>query len=411
VPIGIFGTVWAYLMLHETASIRRNQKMDWPGTLTFAAGLTVLLLGITYGIEPYGTSSTGWGNPLVIAALVGGVLRLALFVLIELQASDPMFRLSLFRIRTFAAGNIANFLGALTRGGLQFMLVIWLQGIWLPLHGYSFATTPLWAGIYMTPLLIGFIVKGPVSGWLSDHYGVRRFAVLGLLVNAVGFIGLVSLPADFNYPIFAFWLVVLGVGQGLFAAPNTTAVMNSVPREHRGVSSGMRATFMNAASLMSIGIFFSIVTEGLAAALPSSLFHGLTHAGLPAPAATAVSELPPTAALFAAFLGYNPLATLLPHAVLAQLPVANQLSLLSKQFFPSLIAQPFIGGMRGVFIFSTVLCVIGAVVSIFCKGQPVDGKLETLPPVTAEEELATPEILPALELSVSNVQETAGERD
>ena len=166
VPIGIFGTVWAYLMLHETATIRRNQKMDWPGTVTFAAGLTVLLLGITYGIEPYGKSSTGWGNPGVIAALVGGALLLGLFVLIELWASDPMFRLSLFRIRAFAAGNIANFLGALTRGGLQFMLVIWLQGIWLPLHGYSFKDTPLWAGIYMTPLLIGFIIMGPHQ-WLA----------------------------------------------------------------------------------------------------------------------------------------------------------------------------------------------------------------------------------------------------
>ena len=396
VPIGIFGTVWAYLMLRETARIRRNQRMDWPGSLTFAIGLTVLLLGITYGIEPYGTSSTGWGNPGVIAALVGGVLLLGIFIVIELRVSDPMFRLSLFRIRSFAAGNLSNFLAALTRGGLQFMLVIWLQGIWLPLHGYSFKDTPLWAGIYMTPLLVGFIVMGPVSGWLSDRYGIRRFAVLGLLVNAVGFIGLVNLPANFNYPWFAFWLVVLGIGQGLFAAPNTTAVMNSVPRDERGVSSGMRATFMNAASLMSIGVFFSIVTEGLASALPSSLFHGLTTAGLPAQVASGISKLPPTAALFAAFLGYNPLATLLPHAALSQLPLASQVSLLSKQFFPSLIAHPFIDGMRGVFLFSTVLCVIAAVAMVFCHERATGDKLETLPPITAEEELAAPEILPAL---------------
>ncbi|MGO8946854.1 MAG: MFS transporter [Ktedonobacterales bacterium] len=373
IPVGIFGTVWAYLMLRETAKIRGNQKMDWPGNVTFAAGLIILLLGITYGIEPYGSSSMGWGNPLVITALVGGVLLLGLFVLVELRAIDPMFRLALFRIRAFAAGNISNFLGAMTRGGLQFMLVIWLQGIWLPLHGYSFKDTPLWAGIYMTPLLVGFIVMGPISGWLSDRYGARRFAVLGMIINAVGFIGLITLPANFSYPWFAFWLVVLGVGQGLFAAPNTTAVMNSVPPEHRGVSSGMRATFMNAASLMSIGIFFSIVTAGLAAALPSSLFQGLTHAGLPAQAATAVSHLPPTAALFAAFLGYNPLGTLLPHAVLAQLPLASQVSLLSKQFFPTLIAHPFLVGMRGVFIFSSVLCLGGAVASLFCYDHPAPG--------------------------------------
>ena len=366
VPVGIFGTVWAYLKLRETAKIRGNQKMDWPGNVTFAVGLTVLLLGITYGIEPYGTSSMGWGNPLVIAALVGGVVLLGVFVLIELNASDPMFRMDLFRIRAFAAGNISSFLAAMTRGGLQFMLVIWLQGIWLPLHGYNFQDTPLWAGIYMTPLLAGFIVLGPISGWLSDRFGARHFAVLGLLVNAVGFIGLLTLPANFSYPVFAFWLVVLGIGQGLFAAPNTTAVMNSVPAEHRGVSSGMRATFMNAASLMSIGIFFTIVTAGLAAALPSSLFAGLTHAGLPAGAADAVSHLPPTAALFAAFLGYNPLGALLPLAVLHHLPLASQMSLLSKEFFPSLIAQPFIDGMRAVFVFSAVLCVAGAVASLFC---------------------------------------------
>ena len=371
VPVGLFGTVWAYLKLRETAKIRGNQQMDWPGNITFAVGLTVLLLGITYGIEPYGSSSMGWGNPLVIAALVGGVLLLGIFVLVELHAVDPMFRLALFRIRAFAAGNISSFLAAMTRGGLQFMLVIWLQGIWLPLHGYSFKDTPLWAGIYMTPLLVGFIIMGPISGILSDRFGARRFAVLGLLLNAVGFVGLITLPANFSYPWFAFWLVVLGIGQGLFAAPNTTAVMNSVPAEHRGVSSGMRATFMNAASLMSIGIFFSIVTFGLAAALPGSLFQGLTHAGLPAQAASAVSHLPPTAALFAAFLGYNPLGTLLPHAVLAQLPLASQLSLLSKQFFPSLIAHPFITGMRGVFIFSAVLCVAGAVASVFCYDQPI----------------------------------------
>src|SRR5579871_1709691 len=397
VPVGIFGTVWAYLKLRETAKIRGNQKMDWPGNVTFAAGLTVLLLGITYGIEPYGTSSMGWGNPLVIAALIGGVVLLGIFVVIELRASDPMFRLDLFKIRSFAAGNISNFLAALTRGGLQFMLVIWLQGIWLPLHGYSFADTPLWAGIYMTPLLIGFIVMGPISGWLSDRYGVRPFSVLGLLVNAVGFIGLLTLPANFSYPWFAFWLVVLGVGQGLFAAPNTTAIMNSVPREHRGVSSGMRATFMNAASLMSIGVFFSIVTAGLASALPSSLFSGLTQAGLPAQTAHGIAQLPPTAALFAAFLGYNPLGALLPHAVLAQLPLASQLHLLSKEFFPNLIASPFMVGMRGVFLLSTVLCVIAAVASLFCRERAQDGKLETLPPITAEEELAAPELLPAIE--------------
>ncbi len=317
VPVGIFGTIWAFLKLRETATIRAHQRIDWPGNITFAAGLTALLLGITYGIEPYGDSPMGWTNPGVIAAIVGGLVLLALFVWIELHAADPLFRLDLFRIRMFSMGNLSVFLASLAQGGLQFMLVIWLQGIWLPLHGYSFAETPLWAGIYMTPLMIGFIVMGPLSGWLSDRFGSRLFATLGMSLMVVGFLGLTLLPANFSYAAFLPLLVLLGIGQGMFAAPNTVAIMNSVPAESRGVASGMRSTFQNAASLLSIGVFFSIVTAGLASGLPTALQSGLTQAGLPVAVAGRVAHLPPTAALFAAFLGYNPLATLLPPPVVA----------------------------------------------------------------------------------------------
>ncbi|HLY31727.1 MAG TPA: MFS transporter [Ktedonobacterales bacterium] len=374
VPFGIFGTIWAYLMLRETAMIRKNQRLDWPGNLTFAAGLTILLLGITYGIEPYGSSPMGWGNPWVIAALVGGALLLGLFVVIELRVSDPMFRLDLFKDRIFAAGNVSGFLASLSRGGLQFMLVIWLQGIWLPLHGYSFEETPLWAGIYMTPLLVGFIVMGPISGWLSDRLEPRAFMVSGMLLNAIGFVGLTFLPANFDYHWFFVLLLILGIGQGLFAAPNTTAVMNSAPREHRGVASGMRSTFQNGASLVSIGVFFSIVTAGLANALPGSLSSGLTQAGLPSALADKIAGLPPTAALFAAFLGYNPLGTLLPASALHLLPSAAQAHLLSKEFFPSLIASPFMLGLRAVFYLSAALCVAAAAFS-FVRTRPQRAKV------------------------------------
>ena len=243
VPIGIFGTIWAFLKLRETATIRGGQRIDWPGNVTFALGLTILLLGITYGIEPYGNSPMGWGNPFVIAAIVAGILLLAVFVLIELRSDHPMFRLELFRIRMFSFGNLSVFLSALAQGGLQFMIVIWLQGIWLPLHGYSFEVTPLWAGIYMIPLMVGFIVMGPISGILSDRFGSRFFATLGMVLTAIGFLGLTVLPANFSYVVFAPLLLLLGLGLGMFAAPNTTAIMNSVPAEHRGVASGMRATF------------------------------------------------------------------------------------------------------------------------------------------------------------------------
>src|SRR6266566_1400745 len=309
VPVGIVGTIWAYMMLCEVATIREHQKIDWAGNLTFVAGLTILLFGITYGIEPYGGAPIGWGNPLVLGALVLGVILLAAFIWIELHVQDPMFRLGLFRIRMFAAGNASSFLASIARGGLQFMLVIWLQGIWLPLHGYNYDVTPLWAGIYLLPLLIGFVLMGPLSGWLSDRFGARIFSTTGMLIQTVGFILLTILPTNFNYIWFALLLFMLGIGQGMFSSPNTSSVMGSVPAEQRGAASGMRSTFQNSGSLVSIGVFFSIVTIGLASALPSTLFKGLTQAGVPGTTANNIAHLPPTAALFAAFLGYNPMAT------------------------------------------------------------------------------------------------------
>ncbi len=339
VPIGLFGTVWAYLMLRETATIRAHQKIDWAGNITFAGGLTILLVGITYGIQPYGTSSMGWTNPLVLGAIGLGILLLALFVWIELRVSDPMFHLGLFKIRMFTAGNISGFLAAVARGGLQFMLIIWLQGIWLPLHGYSFEVTPLWSGIYMLPLLIGFIIMGPLSGYLSDRFGARLFSTLGMVIQAVAFFILTFLPANFDYLWFAILLFILGI-----------------------------ATFQNAATLVSLGAFFSIIIIGLAATLSTTLFSGLTQAGVPGQVATTISHLPPTAALFAAFLGYNPMATLLPASVLHTLPAASQAHLLSKSYFPNLISSPFMVGLHAVFYLAAVLCLISAFASLL-RGQ------------------------------------------
>ena len=370
VPVGIAGTIWAYTMLRETATIRQHQKIDWLGNVTFALGLTILLLGITYGIEPYGGSPMGWGNPLVIGAITLGIALLAAFIWIELHVSDPMFRLDLFKIRMFAAGNTAAFLSALGRGGLQFMLIIWLQGIWLPLHGYSFEETPLWAGIFMTPLLVGFIVMGPISGYLSDRFGARIFSTAGMLIQVLGFIGLTLLPANFNYQIFAALLFILGCGSGLFASPNTSSIMSSVPPETRGVSSGMRATFQNSASLVSIGFFFSIVTLGLAAALPSTLSSGLIANSVPTPTALGIAHLPPTAALFGAFLGYNPIGELIKPQVLQAIAPTHRAVLLGKTFFPNLIATPFMQSLHAVFYISAALCLIGAAVSLL-RGKRV----------------------------------------
>jgi MFS family permease len=378
VPVGLVGTIWAYTMLREVGTIRKHQRLDWYGNITFALGLTILLLGVTDSIEPYGSSPMGWGNPLVLGMIAGGVLLLALFVWIETRVADPMFRLELFKIRMFTAGNIAGFLSATGRGGLQFMLIIWLQGIWLPLHGYSFEDTPLWAGIYMTPLLIGFVLMGPVSGYLSDRFGARVFSTAGMAVQCIGFIGLTFLPANFPYPVFAALIFLLGCGSGLFASPNTSAIMSSVPPERRGVSSGMRATFQNSASLVSIGLFFSIVTAGLASALPTTFYTGLTRNGVAAPVANQIAHLPPTAALFGAFLGYNPVAQLLPPSTLQHLSSPDKAALLGKTFFPNLISGPFMVGLHAVFYVSAGLCIIAAIAS-YLRGQRTRYSQDTLP--------------------------------
>ena len=364
VPIGIFGTVWAYRSLHEIATTRRA-RIDWIGNITFALGAGLLLVSITYGIQPYGGHPTGWTSPFVLGGVAAGVALLIAFCIIETKIAEPMFQMSLFRIRAFAAGNIAGLLGAISRGGLQFMLIIWLQGIWLPLHGYDFAETPLWAGIYLVPLAAGFLTAGPLSGYLSDRYGQRLFATSGLLLTAAAFAGLLSLPVDFPYWEFAFLIFLNGVGSGLFASPNTSAIMSSVPARYRGAASGMRATFQNSGTSLSIGIFFSLLIVGVASALPRTLGSGLRAQGVPAGTAAHIASLPPVSTLFASFLGYNPLRGLLAQSgELTRLPARNVAALTDKQFFAHLISGPFHQGLVVVFSAAIVMSVTGALVSL-----------------------------------------------
>jgi len=362
VPIGIVGIVWAYWQLHEVGE-RHRARIDWLGNLTFAAGLVVLLTGITYGIKPYGASNMGWSSPLVISAIIVGVALLVAFVFVERYVAEPMFNLALFRIRAFAAGNLAVLLSSIANGGMQFMLIMWLQGIWLPLHGYSFEQTPLWAGIYMLPLTLGFLVAGPLSGILSDRYGARPFATTGMLLAALSFLLLMVLPANFAYWTFAFVIFLNGAAFGMFAAPNTAAIMNSVPARNRGVASGMRATCQTLGMPLSIGIFFSLMVVGLTSHVPGAMFAGLTGQHVPAQVATPLSHMPPTGYLFAAFLGFNPLKELLGPHVLGALPTAAAHTLVSKAFFPSLIASPFKDGIVDVLIFAAAMCLIAALAS------------------------------------------------
>ena len=361
-PIGAFGTVWAYFMLRDIGT-RRPARMDWWGNVLFAAGLISILVGITYGLLPYGGHPMGWTNPWVLTALFGGLAALLVFGFVETKVAEPLFRLSLFRIRAFAAGNIANFMLALGRGGMQFMLIIWLQGIWLPLHGYSFSQTPLWAGIYLVPLTIGFLVSAPLSGVLSDRYGAKAFTVGGALLTALSFFFLLFLPGQLPLLVFALIIVLNGFGSGLFASPNRAEMMNSVPADQRGAAGGMIATFQNTAFVLSIGIFFSLMVAGLSSKLPTALFSGLTAQGIPAAAAHQISHLPPIGVLFAAFLGYNPMQQLLG-PLLAHLPSGHALYVTGRQFFPHLITAPFHDGLGVAFAFAIAANVIAAIASV-----------------------------------------------
>jgi len=367
VPFGLFGTVWAYLMLKDTG-VRVRARIDWWGNVTFAAGLILILVGITYGLLPYGGHTMGWTSPFVLATIFGGVLLLVVFGIIETKVSDPMFQLHLFGIRAFAAGSIANLMAALARGGLMFILIIWLQGIWLPRHGFTYSQTPLWAGIYMLPMTAALLIVGPVAGRLADRYGARPLATAGLLVTAMSFALLEMLSVNFAYLAFGAVLFLAGIGMGMFGAPNMMGIMNSLPADKRGAGAGMAMTFMSSAQVLSIGVFFTLMILGLASSLPGTLYHGLIIHGVASSAATTVSHLPPVGSLFAAFLGYNPMKELLG-AQLGTLPHHTATYLTGRTFFPALISAPFEDGLRAAFDFAIVACLLGALASALRGGN------------------------------------------
>ncbi len=362
VPPGIFGTIWSYKMLKDTG-VRRREPFDWAGNLTFALGLVLVMIGITHGIQPYGGHPMGWTSPFVLGTIATGLLLLGAFVVIEQRTRFPMFKLSLFRIRAYTFGVFSSFLSALARGGLMFMLIIWLQGIWLPAHGFSFADTPLQAGIHMLPLTLGILIAGPLSGFLSDRYGARYFATGGMLGSALGFVLLESLPIDFSYPDLAAILLLMGISMGMFASPNRAGVMNSLPARYRGAGAGMNQTCQNSAQVLSIGIFFTLMIVGLSGSLHHTLAAGLVAHGVPAHTAAGVAALPPVSVLFAAFLGYNPIARLLPAHVLHHLPPASRADLTGHDFFANLISEPFKSGLHEAFAFAILACLVAAACS------------------------------------------------
>jgi MFS family permease len=338
-PVGVFGTLWAYLKLRDNG-VRHRGKIDWWGNATFAVGLGSVLVGVTYGIQPYGNNSMGWESPVVLGEIIGGIVMLTVFVIIETRVAEPMFRLSLFKIREFTAGNVAGLLVSIARGGIQFMLIIWLQGIWLPLHGYSYEQTPLWAGIFMLPMTAGFLVSGPTSGILSDRFGSRGIATAGMAVFASSFIALILLPVNFPYWAFALFIALNGIGSGMFASPNSSSIMGSVPARDRGAASGMRSTFQNSGTAVSIGVVFTLMIAGLSSTLPSTLSGGLVKLGVPGGVAHQVATLPPVSSLFASVLGVNPIAHLLgPSGVLDKLREPSRAD--RPQFLPVAAVRSF----------------------------------------------------------------------
>ena len=370
VPFGLFGTIWGFAKLRDLSE-RKPAKIDWWGNVTFAVGLVAVMVGITYGIQPYGHHTMGWTSPKVIAEIGGGLLVLLIFCFIETRVEQPMFHIDLFRVRAFSAGNLASLLSGIGRGGLQFVLIIWLQGIYLPRHGYSFSSTPLWAGIFLLPLVAGMLLAGPIAGTLSDRIGPRPFAVSGMLLAALSFLLLAALPVNFSYPVFALIIVLNGLGMGIFFSPNRASIMNSLPPNQRGAGGGMAATFMNSAMVLSIGVFFSLMIVGLSGGLHQSLYQGLTAHGVPHAEAARAANLPPVATLFAAFLGYNPIQTLLG-AGIHSVPVAQQHVLLGHTFFPSVISGPFANALSSAFIFGLVACLIaGSGLAGSGQGRPV----------------------------------------
>ena len=368
VPVGLFGTVWAYRNLRELSKPQRGAKVDWAGNVTFALGLILIMVSITYGIRPYGHHAMGWISPRVLGLAGSGLLFLIVFAVVELRSEDPMFRLPLLRIRAFSAGTLSTFLASVARGGLMFMLIIWLQGIWLPEHGVDFTNTPLRAGLCMLPLTVGMLVSGPVSGILSDRYGARGFATGGMIATAATFVWLWALPIDFSYVEFAAVLLLMGISFGMFASPNRAAVMNSLPPQDRGAGGAMNQTFQNSAQVLSVGIFFSLMIAGLATNLPHTLTAGLHAHGVPLHKAIAIGKTPPVSVLFAAFLGFNPVKSLVGKHVLHTLSAPNRTLLTGRSFFPHLIASPFSDGLHIAFTFAIIACLVAAAASALRGG-------------------------------------------
>lgn len=336
VPFAIAGALWSIFKLKRVDRRNVRVKIDYWGNLTLALGLVLITLGFTYALMPYGNSEMGWTSPLVIASFIAGTALIIAFIPIELRQEEPLFKLSLFRVRPFTYGIMALFLSSLARGGaIMFLLTIWLQGIYLPLHGFSYTETPFWAGIYMLPMLVGTVIMAPIGGSLTDKYGARVIATVGMIIIAISLYLLTLLPYNFDLVKFESILFLNGVGNGLFASPNTTSIMNALhPRDRGGAGNGMRQTFSNVGSTISMAMFFTIAISIFSQYVPIRIHEIALSYELPSDIANTLASIPASSLLFATFLGMDPVSVL-PSSLTNGLPTSIMKLLDSNTFLPA----------------------------------------------------------------------------
>lgn len=261
IPIGLFATLWAHFRLKELSALSQEHKLDIGGNLTFASALLILLIAVTLN------AIAGLGIGITALLLLMSAVLFFEFVRIERRVESPMFDLSLFKNKVFDAGNETIFLNALSRGSFMLVMIFYLQG---PLMGL----TPLAAGIFLIPMSIALSVFGPISGMLSDRYGYWIFVIIGLALSSVGFLLMSNIGPTITLPQILIPLILIGAGMGIFASPNRSSIMNSVPGHRRGVASGISTTLMNVGNTMSIGLAFLILSVGTPRKTLDQIFSG-----------------------------------------------------------------------------------------------------------------------------------------
>jgi EmrB/QacA subfamily drug resistance transporter len=258
-PIGAFATFWAYAKLRELGTIGHG-KIDVPGNILFAGGLTMFLAGLTLGALSQYTAT-------YFGLMVVGLLMVAGFGYVELKVRSPLMDLKLFRIRPFTAGIVSNLLSSIARSGVSLVLTIFFQGALL--------LDPLTAGLWLIPFAAAFVSVGPLAGFLSDKYGARGFTTTGLIISVAGFLGLAMIPSNVSYETLALLMVLVGIGGGMFVAPNMSSIMTSAPVTERGIASGMSATLVTTGSLLSLSISFAVLATSINSTVLQAVFAGL----------------------------------------------------------------------------------------------------------------------------------------